>query len=111
MTSKSSTLTAPLFDDPWSRDEYLARVQMGLDDSWRLVSLSRSIPVGLDSRIEKLEADDELDDVQRWQSIDVGGLPVASLPPGMLLAIMKQGIGDESPRKAAFILTHSQQNS
>ncbi len=94
-------------ENPVSREEKLAREQMGLDEDWKLVTVASAIPVGLDEQIDVLENDAELSDDERWQELDVDSAPLAWLPKGLLLVTMKKGTGDSKETKAGFIRTHN----
>lgn len=92
-------------ENPVSREEKLAREQMGLDEDWKLVTLASAIPVGLDEQIDVLENNDELSDDERWQELDVNKAPLAWLPRGYMLVTMKNTSGGEPETKAGFIKT------
>lgn len=95
--------TQPLFDDPWSFQEYQARLQLSLDDSWSLSVISYGVPVGLDSLITKLEQRPDLDDAERWQSLDVSEADITWLPRGLILATMVQEDNPRAGTRSGFV--------
>jgi hypothetical protein len=96
--------TQPMFDDLSSKYEYLAREQLELGDDWYLESMSSAIQVGIVEQIERLDADDDLDDGSRWRELEVNDAPLAWLPKGLMLITMKHSDG-ELKNKATFIHT------
>ena len=68
--------TQPMFDDVSSKIEYAARVQMDLDDDWRVESMATGIQAGVEDRIDELE-DSDLSDGERWRDLSIDDLPMA----------------------------------
>lgn len=90
-------------DDPIRNYERLAREQLNLDTDWDLESVAAAIPVGVDDQIDKLDADMELDDGERWRELDVSGAPLAWLPKGLMLITMRKRVDGTISTKAGFI--------
>ena len=88
--------------------ERLAREQLNLDEHWHLEVISRALPIGLEDQIDKLEADDELCDNERWREIADYSAPLAWLPKGVIQVGMAKGSGDDRQRKVGFIVTHGE---
>lgn len=97
--------TEPMFDDPNAKLEHQAREQMKLGDAWRLESTASAVPIGIEDQLDRLGADVDLDDGERWRMLDVGRAPLAWLPKGLLLVTMRAGSGVGSEVKAGFIET------
>lgn len=93
------------------QDEYeqLAREQLNLDENWRLSSIAAALPIGLEDQVDRLSADHELCDDERWQELMAHSAPLAWLPKGVIQVTMVSGSGNNRKLKAGFILTHSQQ--
>ncbi len=92
-----------MFDDPMSRLEFAARNQLDLNDDWRLESSAAAVHVGLEEQIQRLEADNELDDDQRWQELSVDKTTLAWLPEGMFLITMRRECDGTVERRAGFV--------
>jgi hypothetical protein len=97
--------TDQIIEDPNEKLERLAREQMDLNKDWALESVATAIPVGLEEQFDRLDADDELSDDERWRELDVNGAPQAWLPKGLVLITMRNRVDDKAKPKAAFIQT------
>ena len=97
--------TKPMFDHPQANYEFMAREQMGLGDDWRLKSIAAAVMIGLEDKIDGLEANSDLDDAERWQGLDVSGATLAWLPDGLELITMKRQVEGEVQVKAGFVQT------
>ena len=91
------------------QDEYerLAREQLNLDEQWRLGTIATALPIGLEGQIDRLDADNELCDGERWQELTTHSAPLAWLPKGVIQVSMVSGSGDEKKHKVGFILTEN----
>lgn len=85
--------------------ERLAREQLGLDSDWRLGTVATALPIGLEDRIDDLDANGELCDSERWQELTTHSAPLAWLPKGVIQVTMVSGSGSDRQQKVGFILT------
>ena len=97
--------TQQRFDDLNTKYEHLAREQLGLGEDWKLESVATAIQVGLEEQIDRLEADNEFSDGERWRELDVNGAPLAWLPKGVILVTMRSCVDGAVNTKAGFIQT------
>ena len=94
--------TQPLFNDPWSSQEYAARCALDVGDNWKIRSVFRGVHPMLEDRIIELEHDKALEDDQKWAELDATSGPVAWLPEGWILVVMYD---EENPQdlKTGFV--------
>lgn len=85
--------------------EQTARLQFGLDETWRLEMMTSTLKPEIETRIEQLDMDDDLDDADRWRQIDYENLPDVPLPRGVLLVSLRQGKGPQSKSHWGFVNT------
>jgi len=97
-----SEATQPLFDDPWSLQEYAARQTLNVGDNWKIRSISTGIHPSLENQLTELGNRLDLADDQKWQEIDLTSSVLAWLPNGWILVVM---YNEENPseEKAGFV--------
>lgn len=89
--------------------ENAAREQMGLDETWRLKTITAAFHADLEDQIEELDQDTELTDSERWQELNLEKSPLVWMPKGYTLITMHNAQSSES--KTGFIYIGDRQET
>lgn len=95
--------TEPSGTKTWAEWENLARSQWQLSDAWEIESAGVGITLGIEDKIDQLEADNELSDYDRWRDLVSNPGEFVMLPKHVMWISMTHKAGDQIARKFGFI--------